>query len=193
LDAAAELQVFGFLLRFVQIMEDVWLAADLDHYWSHPLNEGWMSYFHRWSSTPSFRRWWPLLAPIYSPGFREFVKDRFKVGITDSTARLLDITHYEAQSVLGRHFSEKSVEFVHEQDIKSKTSKPLVLGPAARNDRVRDIEFYKCRGFQYIQQEDTATGRITLTLRTPPPPPEVPGSLQIDGHIRPTHTPASRT
>jgi hypothetical protein len=70
-----------------QIMEDVWLAADLERHWSHPLNEGWMSHLDRWASTPSFRRWWPIFAPIYSLGFREFAKARFGVGVQDKTAR----------------------------------------------------------------------------------------------------------
>ena len=82
-----EMQIISYLLRLLQIMEDVWLGADLEHYWSHPLNEGWMSYFHRWASTPSFRRWWPILAPIYSFGFRGFVKERFGVGVQDKSAR----------------------------------------------------------------------------------------------------------
>jgi len=82
-----ELEILSFLLRAIQIMEDVWVSADLDQFWSHPLNEGWMGYFHRWSATPSFRRWWPILAPIYSLGFREFVKERFAVGASDQEAR----------------------------------------------------------------------------------------------------------
>src|SRR5439155_929530 len=82
-----EMQTLAVLMRVLQIMEDVWLAADLDHYWSHPLNQGWMNYFQRWGSTPSFRRWWPILGPIYSPGFREFAKARFAVGVIDEEAR----------------------------------------------------------------------------------------------------------
>jgi len=46
-----------------------------------------MNYFQRWGSTPSFRRWWPILGPIYSPGFREFAKARFAVGVSDGAAR----------------------------------------------------------------------------------------------------------
>ena len=86
-DADEEMRIYVSLLRALQIMEDVWLAADLEQYWSHPLNQGWLNYFQRWARTPSFRRWWPVLAPIYSPGFREFVKERFGVGVTDQSAR----------------------------------------------------------------------------------------------------------
>jgi len=80
-----EIKVLGFLIRIIQIMEDVWVTGDFEHYWSHPLNEGWMNYFHRWASTPSFRRWWPVLAPMYSIGLRSFVQDRFDVGTVAAT------------------------------------------------------------------------------------------------------------
>ncbi len=78
-----ELKVLGFLIRVIQITEDVWVAGDFERYWSHPLNQGWMNYFHRWANTASFCRWWPVVAPIYSPGLRLFVQDRFAVGSVD--------------------------------------------------------------------------------------------------------------
>ncbi len=71
-----EIQTLSCLMRVLQLMEDAWLAGDFQHYWSHPLNEGWMAYFHRWASTPHLRRWWPILAPIYGPDFREFAEDQ---------------------------------------------------------------------------------------------------------------------
>lgn len=78
-DVAGLAKAVTRLMQVCQIMEDVWLAAKLDLYWSHPLNEGWMTYFHRWANTPSFRQWWPLLRGIYSNGFRNFVRDRFNL------------------------------------------------------------------------------------------------------------------
>lgn len=75
-----ETHALYFLMLVAQIMEDVWVSAELDAYWSHPLNDGWMNYFHRWASTPSFRRWWPILQPIFSIGFRQFVRERFDLG-----------------------------------------------------------------------------------------------------------------
>lgn len=78
-------QVVTWVMQLAQLMEDVWVGAELDTYWSHPLNEGWMAYFHRWANTPSFRRWWPLLRPIYSDGFRNFVKHRFELHVNHDT------------------------------------------------------------------------------------------------------------
>ena len=260
-------------MRVLQIMEDVWLAADFDHYWSHPLNQGWMNYFQRWASTPSFRRWWPILGPIYSPGFREFAKARFAVGVIDEEARadggrslsgaglelrkikgrahflasnlwrqfkqrrpaavlsgrsilayalelldyngnpggvkfqvgfvlveerreddrwiaswkaedffvppamhgvgivshLLDAIVRHFQTATARHpprwFSELRVQFGTPPAGQSPAGeKPRAVGLAARYERVREIEFYKSRGFQYVRQEDPKTGAITLSL-----------------------------
>ncbi len=78
-----EIQILSYLIRVAQIMEDVWVAAELERYWSHPLNEGWMNYFYRWAATPSFRRWWPVIAPLYGLGIREFINARFRVGAID--------------------------------------------------------------------------------------------------------------
>jgi hypothetical protein len=65
------------LLRITQGMEDVWMACDLDRWWAHPLNLGWVNLFARWATAPTFRFWWPLMGPMFSPGFREFLEQRF--------------------------------------------------------------------------------------------------------------------
>lgn len=82
-----EVRTVHYMMMVAQVMEDAWLAADLETQWSHPLNEGWMNYFQRWASTPSFRRWWPILRPIYNIRFRDFVRDRFEIRIKDIVAR----------------------------------------------------------------------------------------------------------
>jgi hypothetical protein len=71
---AAELSL---LLRVVQVMEDVWVACQLDRWWGHPLNMGWVNLFARWATSPPFQFWWPLLSPMFSPGFRQFIQQRF--------------------------------------------------------------------------------------------------------------------
>ena len=76
-------QIAFYMMAIAQLMEDIWLAANLDDRWAHPLNEGWMSYFHRWTGTASFRSWWPILRPMFSPGFRDFVKERFQIRLNE--------------------------------------------------------------------------------------------------------------
>jgi GNAT superfamily N-acetyltransferase len=71
---AAELSI---LLKVMQVMEDVWMACQLDRWWSHPLNLGWINLFARWATSPPFQFWWPLLSPMFSPGFRTFIEQRF--------------------------------------------------------------------------------------------------------------------
>jgi hypothetical protein len=259
-----EVQGLSYLMRALQIMEDVWVSADLDRYWSHPLNEGWMNYFQRWASTPTFRRWWPILRPIYSSGFRDFAKERFGVMVQEkqdagaapaaigmhlepglkrdtfmqghawrqfvqravppdlnrlvilayrmefpsdgdaAASRTLDvgfalvkedehaetntwsatwharhfyvpppligagiigrqldavIAHYKAQAKAQspRTFDQLTVVF-------GEDSTPPPRGSAAREERVRQIEFFKSRGFQHERQGNPTLGQVRLTL-----------------------------
>ena len=62
-----------------QVMEDVWIACRLDEWWDHPLNLGWVNLFARWATAPSYRFWWPVISPMYSPEFRAFIDGRFPV------------------------------------------------------------------------------------------------------------------
>jgi hypothetical protein len=64
-------------------MEDVWVAADTERHHSNPVSEEWMNYFRRWAATPSFRRWWPIMASLYRLGLREFVEQHFAVTPVD--------------------------------------------------------------------------------------------------------------
>lgn len=98
-----EIRAVYFLMLAIQVMEDAWVGCKLDIYWSHPMNSGWMTYLHRWSSTPSFRCWWPVLKPIYSIGFRNFVEQRFGLKLKDSSNgkfSMKQVTRSEAQTGL---------------------------------------------------------------------------------------------
>lgn len=74
------------LLRVTQLMEDVWLSCQLDQWWGHPLNLGWINLFARWATSGPFRFWWPVMSPMFSPGFRRFIQDRFPVRAGGSAA-----------------------------------------------------------------------------------------------------------
>lgn len=75
------------LLQVIQLMEDVWLTAHLERNPGHPLNEGWVNYFRRWAAAPSFRRWWPILSPNFSRGFRSFAARAFDLPVLARTLR----------------------------------------------------------------------------------------------------------
>jgi hypothetical protein len=69
----------GCLLRVLTLMEDTVTVCALTTHWSHPLNRGWVNYFARWATAPTFRMWWPLLRPMYGPTVRTFLEDRFGI------------------------------------------------------------------------------------------------------------------
>jgi hypothetical protein len=77
-----------FLMRIIQLMEDAWLTCQLDQWWTHPINLGWINLFARWATSPLFRFWWPLLSPMYSPGFRRFIEERFPMRSRDGAAAI---------------------------------------------------------------------------------------------------------
>jgi hypothetical protein len=78
-DLAIEPADLPFFIRVTQLMEDTWIACELDKWWDHPLNLGWVNLYARWATAPSFRFWWPLLSPMYSPGFNSFINQRFPI------------------------------------------------------------------------------------------------------------------
>ncbi|HSP17111.1 MAG TPA: patatin-like phospholipase family protein [Thermoanaerobaculia bacterium] len=65
--------------QVLQLMTDVYVSCDLERYWSHPLNIGWVNWFGRWSTTPAFRDLWPFLSPMYNPKMRGFFEDRLEL------------------------------------------------------------------------------------------------------------------
>jgi hypothetical protein len=103
-------QVVYYLMLTLQIMEDVWVAAELDKNWSHPMCQGWMTYFQRWTSTPSFRTWWPILRPMYSNGLGEFVRERFGLRLRDkdTAPELLNLP--EATLKIGAPTTDKKLQ-----------------------------------------------------------------------------------
>lgn len=78
--APSELDTVTYLLKAMQLMEDVWTQCELDTQSKHPLNVGWINAFARWATAPSFRRWWPVLAPSFSPGIQRFLREQFYQG-----------------------------------------------------------------------------------------------------------------
>lgn len=75
--ATKELATVMSLLKAMEAMEDIWINCELDTQWKHPLNVGWVNMFARWATAPSFRRWWPVLAPCFSDGFQRFLREQF--------------------------------------------------------------------------------------------------------------------
>ncbi len=75
-----EREAIHLLVQMIQLIEDVWLVADLGRNFNHPKMLGWMNAFGRWTHTKTFRIWWPYLGPLYTPGMRAFAKEHFQLG-----------------------------------------------------------------------------------------------------------------
>jgi hypothetical protein len=58
--------------QILQLVEDAWMALGLDRRPSSEIGRGWMNWLRRLTSTPSFRRFWPLLRAQYNPDFQSF-------------------------------------------------------------------------------------------------------------------------
>src|SRR5262249_32873433 len=82
-------------------------------------------------------------------------------GIVD---RLLDalVKRYKKDS---QKFDQLRVRFAPQTPDQKEAAKPKVISQAERQQRVQDIEFYKSRGFEYVEQEISETGKIDLVLR----------------------------
>jgi hypothetical protein len=74
---AAELHTIEQVL---QLMENAWLSLNLDVHYAHPLNRGWMDIFYRWTSSPAFRKHWPVLRSEYGRGFVSFCERQMRIG-----------------------------------------------------------------------------------------------------------------
>jgi hypothetical protein len=74
------------ITEMIQLIEDVWLIAEFEKYYNHPFMVGWINAFNRWSRSKQFRRWWPLLSPLYSSGMRRFAEARFQVPCPPSSS-----------------------------------------------------------------------------------------------------------
>ena len=72
-------RVVPLLMELTQVMEDAFVALKLEETYTNPLNAGWANLFRRWTESPVYRRWWPVLQPLYSRRFRQFLNDEFRL------------------------------------------------------------------------------------------------------------------
>ncbi|MCE7977607.1 MAG: N-acetyltransferase [Nitrospira sp. NTP1] len=65
----------------IQLMEQVYLAVKLEEFHGHALNRGWMNLFRRWTSSATFRMFWPTVCSVYSQPFVRFAGQHFNLSI----------------------------------------------------------------------------------------------------------------
>ena len=107
-------------------------------------------------------------------------------------SKLLDavLRFYRAGTGPDRIYREARVEFPGSSGANNPSTRTVRRGRTASLECVREIEFYKSRGFSYVRAEDPKTGAITLRAKwqwTGPPPrlptrANHPSLLQTEQH-----------
>jgi GNAT superfamily N-acetyltransferase len=80
LAAADERAALHFFNMQLDLMENIFLALELEKYHAYAMNRGWMNLFRRWATTPTFQKLWPGLRGSFSRHFAEFVEGQLLPG-----------------------------------------------------------------------------------------------------------------
>jgi hypothetical protein len=63
-------------LQLIQLMENVFIALQLDDFWTHPDNRGWVTLFTSWAKCGTFRQAWRQTRSTFGIGFAYFCEHR---------------------------------------------------------------------------------------------------------------------
>jgi hypothetical protein len=86
---------FYFCQELAQLMESVFHELDLDQFWQHPDNYGWMNAFRQWSWSPMFRIAWVSGSPNFGRRYTAFCEQRLGL------PRLSDVVYIEKSPFAG--------------------------------------------------------------------------------------------
>jgi hypothetical protein len=67
---------FYFCNSLIQLMENVYIDLNLDDYYDHPDNRGWMRLFNEWVASGMFRITWAITADTFGARFQTFCQTR---------------------------------------------------------------------------------------------------------------------
>ncbi len=112
-------QVTHFCNMQLQLMENVWMALDMDRYYNYPDNRGWMNLFRRWARSEIFKMVWSINKGLYGRDFKEFAESHlnlprssvYKVEKVDNGVDVNTIEQFE--EILERNFKNKFRGRIH--------------------------------------------------------------------------------
>ena len=81
---------FYFCQEVMQLMESVYHDLQLEQFWKHPDNRGWMNMFRYWSWSPMFRVAWGVTSPTYGTRFATFCETRLDLPALDDVVNLYE-------------------------------------------------------------------------------------------------------
>jgi Patatin-like phospholipase len=76
--------------QMLQIMEDTWIGLGRKGHADLPMDQNWLNVFRRWSSSATFRRFWPVYRAEFSPDFVEFCETVIHLNAADPATIGLD-------------------------------------------------------------------------------------------------------
>jgi hypothetical protein len=63
-------------LELIQLMENVFISLQLDDFWTHPDNRGWVTLFTSWAKSGTFRAAWKQTSKTFGSAFVYFCENR---------------------------------------------------------------------------------------------------------------------
>lgn len=76
LPTTVEGEQLAMCLELIQLMENVFIALQLDDFWTHPDNRGWVALFTSWAKSGTFRQAWTQTRATFGSGFVYFCENR---------------------------------------------------------------------------------------------------------------------
>ena len=78
-------QAFHYCNTQIRLMENAWRVFNLDRYYNHPDNRGWMNLFNRWVRSDVFKMVWHINKSIYGKNFQVFCENHLPLAKTSES------------------------------------------------------------------------------------------------------------
>lgn len=118
-------QGFYFCNRLIQLMEDVYLDLDLETFYDHPDNRGWINLFRHWSWSPMFQASWTISACTYGIRFQSFCRRMLNLLLGQVTTQPVDYSQI-ADSTLNA-YEQLQVKTIYQTYNQQQTDLQLYL------------------------------------------------------------------
>lgn len=90
-------------IEMYTLLENVYLALNLELNYQHPVHCGWMEVFKNWTGSPTLKAVWSQVSGEFSPSFRRFIDAVTQQAIADAMFRMGANSHLkELQSESGQ-------------------------------------------------------------------------------------------
>jgi hypothetical protein len=166
-DASAELALVAEML---QAMEDAWVGLNLAEHYGHPFYRCWLSVFHRWTNSTTFRRYWPVLRGEFQEEFVRFCESELGVRCGRVTAQKITGLDEDTTDILDAIVREHRWERQHGPSLRERLD-ALMTDSRLRGD-------VRCWVIQLAVDEQTVlpcgvcfTELKTLPAKVPGTPP----------------------